>query len=328
VAISLKVGGVALNSWIRRRIEAQPRGLLGQVGIALLCLAAATLLRIGLRVWAPTGIPYITYFPALVIAGILGGRGASIATLLASAVIGSYFLVEANGHSVLPTPGWAGVIAYMVSGGLIVWLCDLLGRSLRELGEAHRQERLLGLELQHRVKNTLAIVQALANQTLAATSGSGFKAAFTERLIALGDAHNVLSESAWREVRLSLLVRRALDPFVGQAQQRLRLEGEDLQVPADLVVDLALCLHELGANATKHGALSVPGGHVEVRWAREADGRVAFRWSEHGGPVVRAPTHRGFGSRLLERGVNRGRKAAVAIEYRPEGLRWNVEFEV
>lgn len=318
---------MTLDNWIRQRIEAQPRGLMGQLAVAALCVAAATILRIGLRVWAPSGIPYITYFPALVIAGILGGRRASVSALIASAVIGSYFLVERNGHSVLPTPAWAGVIAYLVSGGLIVWLSDLVANSLRELGKAHRQEHLLGLELQHRVKNTLAIVQAIANQTLAATTVAGFKIAFTDRLIALGDAHNVLSESAWREVSLTVLVRRALEPFVGQDPGRLRLEGKDLQLPADLVVDLALCLHELGANATKHGALSAPKGYVEVRWARATDGRVELRWSEHGGPVVAAPTHRGFGSRLLERGLSRGRKPTVTTEYRPEGLRWKVQFE-
>jgi len=316
--------GVGVNDWIRKTIEAPTRSLALQLAIAAACLAVATALRMSLKVWAPTGIPYITYFPVLVVAGVVGGRTASLVCLACSAALGSYFFVEAAAGGFLPPSGWAGIGAFLISGGLIVWLCDRFAQSVRALREANDQEHLLALELQHRVKNTLAIVQAIAHQTMATRQGPAFREAFTDRLVALGQAHNLLSESAWRSVGLEPLIRGALAPFVGDSR-RLRLEGPTLQLPADLVIDLALCLHELAANATKHGALSNATGYVEVRWSQAANGGFDLTWTEHGGPRVEAPKHRGFGSRLLARGLGKN-KPSVATEYRPEGLRWNVRF--
>jgi two-component sensor histidine kinase len=199
---------------------------------------------------------------------------------------------------------------------------------VRELANAHNQEHLLVLELQHRVKNTLAIVQALAAQTFgAAVDMRAFKEAFTERLIALGRAHNVLSEAAWREVTLRTLVERTVEPFVGDQPDRLRVDGADLELAPDLVVDVALCLHELAANATKHGALSNPAGRVEVSWRRLSGGRVELRWTEHHGPKVAPPSHQGFGSRLLARGLSRRVKPSVVTDFHPDGLRWIAEFD-
>jgi len=321
-------GVIHLNDFIRRRIARQPRNPALQALVALACVAVATAIRVALTPSIGNGLPYITYFPAVMVGAIVGGGRAGLLTLLGSTAVAVGLFIAPTGLGAAYVADWIGVATFLLSGGLILWLCGQLAGSMRDLTEAHNQEHLLVLELQHRVKNTLAIVQALAAQTFSAVvDPKGFKDAFTDRLIALGRAHNVLSESAWREVTLRTLVRRTVEPFVGEQPDRLRIDGADLDLPPDLVVDIALCLHELGANATKHGALSTPAGQVDVSWRRLDGERVELSWTERHGPRVEQPSHRGFGSRLLERGLSRRVRPAVVTDYRPEGLRWVAEFD-
>lgn len=316
-----------MEELIRRRIAAQPKGLFAQSMIALLCVAGGTLARLLLAIWVPLGIPYITHFPALFIAAVLGGLPAGIICLFVATVSGMLFFIEPMALPP-PTSAWTSMAAFLASGGAIVWLCDLLATSLRDLDTANRQERLLVMELQHRVKNTLAIVQAIAAQTLrTAPDLASFRVAFTDRLIALSRAHNLLSESGWTDVALDALAGRVLEPFVASGGGRIQADGDDLRLPAELVVDVALCLHELGSNATKHGALSKPSGKVTLNWRRVPNGRAELVWFETGGPTVEPPTRTGFGSRILERGLTRGAHPDVTTEYRPQGLYWRAEFD-
>ncbi len=289
-------------------------------------MAVATLVRLGLKIWVPTGIPYITFFPVLLVAGILGGPRTGLITLIISAVVGATFFVEMNAGRPFQIGAATGFIAFLVSGGLITWLTSWLTRSLHALEDGAQKERLLVLELQHRVKNTLAIVQAIARQTF--TGGDRVRAAaFTDRLIALGQAHNVLSEASWREVTLLTLAERALEPFAPAGACRVVIEGDDLKLGPDLIVDLALCLHELAANATKHGALSTAQGQVQVSWRTLPNGLVELNWRESGGPPVTPPTREGFGTRLLKQGLSRRPNASVTTEYRPEGFVWRAVFD-
>jgi two-component sensor histidine kinase len=323
------IGGRLVDDLIRQRIAAQPRGWATQVGIGVACALAATLVRVALTVLEPRGIPFVSYFPMLLVAGVLGGARASVTCLLLGLGLGSYFLAERTGFWTLPARVAPALIAYLVSGGLIVWLCELVNQAFRAEAESRRQEKQLILELQHRVKNTLAIVQAIARQTLHTHADrSLFEAVFTDRLVALGRAHNVLSDASWREVTMPSLVQRALEPFADPATGRLVLDGEPVALGPDLIVDLALCLHELGANATKHGALSSAGGQVSIRWRSLAEDRVELVWKETGGPPVTPPTRQGFGSRLLAQGLSRKAHPQVQTDYRPEGLVWRAEFDV
>jgi two-component sensor histidine kinase len=318
-----------VDQLIRQRIAAQPRDWPAQLAIGLACAVFATLVRFALTVLEPRGIPYVSYFPMLLVAGFLGGARASFTCLLLGMGMGTYFLAERTGFWTLPAKVAPAVIAYLVSGGLIVWLCQLVSQAFRSEAESRRQEKQLILELQHRVKNTLAIVQAIARQTLHAHDDrSLFETVFTDRLVALGRAHNVLSDASWREVTLPSLVQRALEPFADPATGRLVLDGEPLALGPDLIVDLALCLHELGANATKHGALSAHGGQVNIRWRSLAEDRVELIWMESGGPRVTPPTRQGFGTRLLAQGLSRKARPQVQTDYHPEGLVWRAEFDV
>ncbi|MBF0374060.1 MAG: PAS domain-containing protein, partial [Alphaproteobacteria bacterium] len=169
--------------------------------------------------------------------------------------------------------------------------------------EERRQALLVG-ELDHRVKNTLAVVMAMATQTLAsATSLDEFGAAFTGRVQALANANGLLTLSHWGSIEIGTLLRQALAPFA--AEDRIRLTGPGVPLGPKAAVSLAMMFHELATNAAKHGSLSVEAGRVAVDWFTDPrNDRLTIRWRECGGPkLTGAPARRGFGSRLLQLGV-------------------------
>jgi two-component sensor histidine kinase len=202
---------------------------------------------------------------------------------------------------------------------------------LVDVTERHEVETRLRLtvgELNHRVKNTLAAVQSIASQTLRAPGGEAIPAtarsAFEARLLALARSHDLLTRDGWSGVDLGELVALALAPHGGGP--RLQAEGPPVRVPPRYAVPLGIALHELASNAARHGALSVPEGRVAVAWGLHAapDGgppRLELHWRESGGPALGGPPERrGFGTRLLERGLARELGGTVTLEFPPTGL--------
>ena len=186
-----------------------------------------------------------------------------------------------------------------------------------DVTERHRHEdhlRLLLNELNHRVKNTLAIVQSIASLTLK-DADPALRVAFEDRLLTLSAAHNLLTDESWTGARLDAVARASLRT----ARERISFAGEDLRLKPKSAVALSMALHELGTNALKYGALSAAGGTVEVRWSA-SDGRFRLCWRETGGPPVAPPGHRGFGSRMIERGLAAELQGEVRIDWRPEGV--------
>ena len=183
--------------------------------------------------------------------------------------------------------------------------------------EGDERQGLLIRELAHRVKNSLALIMAMARQTrLRAADLDEFLGAFEGRLQALATVHDLLSEAGWRSTPLTALVRTALAPHEG----RVRFgQVADLRLRPAAAQDLVLALHELATNAAKHGALSAPEGSVALD-ARVAGGELVLSWREAGGPPVAEPTDRGFGTTLLERIVAHQHKGRVQLDWRPVGL--------
>ncbi|MBB5693589.1 sensor histidine kinase [Muricoccus pecuniae] len=207
--------------------------------------------------------------------------------------------------------------------------------------DSERRLRLVVAELNHRAKNALATVQSLAMQTARGTAGSSpdeFVKAFTGRLQSLARAHDLLTTVAWEGAALDAVVRSGLAPWLGQtgADQGLRFElkvsasSPMPQIPPGQVQALVMGLHELAVNAIKHGALSVPEGHVEVSCTADPASRTAtVAWREVGGPpVLGVPVRRGFGLRLLERALahDLGASAKIVVEFEREGLRATITF--
>jgi two-component sensor histidine kinase len=223
-----------------------------------------------------------------------------------------------------------GDVVFVVSGAFIVWMTGLLHAALRQETAARETERLLRAELQHRVKNTLAVVQSLAHQTLRAPADREvLRRDFTERLVTLASTHDLLDAAGWRDVTMSALAAAALAPFLAARDAQVRMAGEDFTVPPEQAVTLALCLNELATNAAKHGALAEAEGQVELTWQVRDEGgaRVAsVAWAERGGPPVSAPAADGFGSRLLRRGLGPRSRARAELAFAPDGVRWRTEF--
>lgn len=180
-----------------------------------------------------------------------------------------------------------------------------MAMDLTEIKTAQAHQQLLINELNHRVKNTLTSIQSIARQTLRSEDVSPrARDQFIERLMAMSAAHNVLTSESWSGAVIDDILREALRPFADDRDpDRITIKGPSLRVEPGAALALALAAHELGTNAAKYGALSSPGGRVSVEWALEDDKHAVVRWRERGGPEVSVPTHRGFGARLLERGV-------------------------
>jgi two-component sensor histidine kinase len=191
-----------------------------------------------------------------------------------------------------------------------------------------QRQTLLVRELHHRVRNTLATVQALVGATArSTTSMSEFSRSFAARIAALAKTHALLTDDYWQTVPLREMLLNELEPFAERRHQRFTLEGPALDVSADLAIPLSMALHELTANAARYGALSVRRGCVSVRWeVVTSDGRRRLHliWVEHNGPPVEEPTHSGFGLVLLQRVLPMQCEAQVCLEFDRTGLRFEL----
>jgi PAS domain S-box-containing protein len=193
-----------------------------------------------------------------------------------------------------------------------------IATDVTEAREAEQRQILLINELNHRVKNTLATVQALVRQTLREhDTASDVEQAVTERLLALSTAHDVLNRETWKGADLADLLNDLLRPY--DAPGRIVTGGPEAWISPKTTIALAMAVHELATNATKYGALSTPRGRVELYWTPEG-ATVALEWREFGGPAVAKPERSGFGSLLLGRMLERELGAAADIVYAAEGL--------
>ena len=192
---------------------------------------------------------------------------------------------------------------------------------IRERRNSERQLLLLNRELQHRVKNSLAVVQSIANQTSRSSpSPQAFREAFQGRLQSLALANDLLVRSEWSSSQLDTIIDQQLKALLSTPDSQLRKSGPDAALPAELTVPLGLALHELGTNALKFGALSVAGGHVEIAWTIEPCNdhrKLVLTWTETGGPLPAPAGRRGFGSTLILSGIP---NAVVDHRFEPTGV--------
>jgi PAS domain S-box-containing protein len=192
---------------------------------------------------------------------------------------------------------------------------------ITERKEAEQIQHLLMNELNHRVKNTLAIVQSIANQTvLSAGSPGQFKASFNGRLQALGAAHTLLTQNSWQGAEFQALVSGQV-LCLGADAKRISYSGPSVTLEAQVALHLALVLHELGTNACKYGALSVANGNLSIKWSvQDGEDRVLLlHWQEFGSPKVTAPHNQGFGSILIQQSLS-SHGGEVSLDYTANGL--------
>jgi PAS domain S-box-containing protein len=206
--------------------------------------------------------------------------------------------------------------------GCILTLTEITDRKRTET-----QQTMLVAELNHRVKNILAIVQSVAWQTLSANhSPAEFKQAFDGRLRALSLAHDILTQGRWGHVEFEQLVDRSLAPYYGADRgPRAEWSGSRLLLPPNMVVPLSMVLHELSTNAAKYGAFSVELGRVRIAW-RTDDRKVRLTWVETGGPPVTRDIKPGFGSKLISRVVSYDLAGTADLDFASKGFRCTLTF--
>jgi two-component sensor histidine kinase len=198
---------------------------------------------------------------------------------------------------------------------------ELLRSREAERDAAQKYQRFLMAELDHRVKNTLASVQAVARQTLGRNPAAD---AFVGRLAAMANSHNLLAESQWSGASLNNIVETATMPW----SSRVRMDGPNLALSSKVTQALSLALHELTTNAAKHGALSVAEGFVQLQWRvlSNGDQTLALHWTEHGGPPVSEPTRKGFGTVVLERMLTSELEGLTERIFHRDGLECAIKF--
>jgi PAS domain S-box-containing protein len=194
----------------------------------------------------------------------------------------------------------------------------VLARDITARKRWDHHQRLLVAELNHRVKNTLSIVQSLAHQSF--TPGSlpeDAIAAYEGRLSALAAAHNLLTRENWEAASMEEVIRAAVSPFC--PANRCKADGPAVRLPPQAAVSVALAMHELATNAAKYGALASGKGSIEVTWTTSGDA-FQLQWSERGGPAVEQPSASGFGTRLITRVLGADLKASIQFDFHPDGL--------
>jgi PAS domain S-box-containing protein len=205
-----------------------------------------------------------------------------------------------------------------------------LGEQVGRVLERRRTEehlRLLVNELNHRVKNTLAVVQSIAAQTLRGEGVAGARGAFDDRLSALAAAHDLLTSQNWQSASLREVIEKA-GLGCGASPDRLTVAGPEVRVQPKTAISVAMAVHELCTNAVKYGAFANDGGRVNVEWAVDVssgESRLRLVWQEEGGPPVAPPTRRGFGTRMIERALAAELGGSARIDFRGEGIICTVE---
>ena len=200
----------------------------------------------------------------------------------------------------------------------------VLFHDITERKRHEQHQRMLLNELNHRVKNTLVTVQSMAMQSFrAGVDPELARIQFEGRLMALSRAHDILTRESWGRAPLAEIVREAIAPYRDQHHDRLHAEGPPVWLPPRHALAFAMVLHELGTNAVKYGALSNQDGQIDIQW--QANGRLRLTWTESGGPPVELPSGRGFGSRLIERGLRHEIGGRVSLDFAPTGVVCTIE---
>ena len=250
-------------------------------------------------------------------------EGVPLITSVARSSLTGWTVAAGIAESSLVAPLWRSLAITSLIGGVLLLVG--LAFAVRMATTIARGEMLHGLlidELNHRVKNTLAILQSIATQTFRSASRAE-REKFEGRLGALAEAHNLLSQEKWQGSELQDVVARVLKPYLLSNPERMRMFGPKVPLSPRLAVVLSMIVHEIATNAAKYGALSNDNGTVMLDWEviEEADGRkLRMIWTEAGGPHVSAPVQRGFGSRLIERSARDQLGGEATVDFLPRGV--------
>ncbi len=250
-------------------------------------------------------------------------EGVPLITSLARSSLTGWTVAAGIAESSLVGPLWRNLAITSVIGGILLLIgLAFAVRMATTIARGEMLHNLLIEELNHRVKNTLALMQAIAVQTFRSSSRDE-RTKFEGRLGALAEAHNLLSQEKWAGSELRDVIARVLQPFLLSNPGRIRMAGPAVPLSPRLAVVLSMIVHEIATNAAKYGALSNETGRVTLEWEVIADTpkpRLRLIWSEIGGPPVTEPVQRGFGSRLIERSARDQLGGEATVDFLPRGV--------
>jgi two-component sensor histidine kinase len=255
-------------------------------------------------------------------------EGVPLITSFARSSLTRWTVAAGVAESSLVAPLWRNLAITSVMGAVLLMVgLAFAVRMATQIARGEMLHNLLIEELNHRVKNTLAVLQSIATQTFRSASRAE-RAKFEGRLGALAEAHNLLSQEKWQGAELREVIARVLQPYLlNNTPERVRMFGPQVPLSPRLAVLLSMIVHEIATNAAKYGALSNDTGTVAVDWEilEESDRRkLRLIWTEAGGPPVTAPVQRGFGSRLIERSARDQLGGEATVDFLPRGVIYTV----
>jgi two-component sensor histidine kinase len=257
--------------------------------------------------------------------------GIALSSAYARSQITGWTVAAGVAESSLIAPLWRNIaITGLIGGILLLTGLTFAVRMATTIARGEMLHDLLIEELNHRVKNTLALMQAIAVQTFRSASRDE-RTKFEGRLGALAEAHNLLSQEKWQGSELKDVIARALQPFLLNNPGRIRMAGPPVPLSPRLAVVLSMIVHEIATNAAKYGALSNETGKATLDWEVTAETprpRLRLIWTETGGPLVTAPVQRGFGSRLIERSARDQLDGEATVDFLPRGVVYTINCKL
>jgi two-component sensor histidine kinase len=286
---------------------------------ALAAVLLATLARMLLGAVDIT-LPYATYFPAvMMVALVCGGTAATVTSVVSAIVVWWAFVPPYYVLGPFTRSDAGNAIVFLACCALMIWIVQLYRNAVALLRENERERSLMMSELEHRGKNTFAVVESIVRSSLEEQPERA--AEIAGRIRAVSSTNDVINRSPTHRSTIEDILRREFEAY---GLGRLRMDGDGVELDANVSRALALILHELVTNAVKYGALSQDGGIVSVHWRTEG-GTVALDWHEQGGPAITAPEQFGFGSKLITRTL-RALGGGIEPEFRPDGLFCRLRF--
>ncbi len=274
-------------------------GSLRAYAFAGLCVGIAALARWGLNSLGEDVFPLPTFYPAILLAALVGGAGAGIFAATVAGVIAWWAFMSPN-YAFLPLNSGQviSLAIYLIASLLIVWVADHYRALMRQLEDEEKLRKLAVEELAHRLKNKIATIQSILSFQL--REQPQLRDDIIGRLSALAATDDLIMKAQGYGASLHDILATELAPY---EKSRTAIDGPSILLPAKLALTMAMLFHELATNAAKYGALSGPLGRVSVRWS-SPEGQLKLEWRESGGPSVGSPTQRGFGMRLLSRALD------------------------
>lgn len=284
-------------------------------------------------------LPWLPFIPAVILLAVLLGRRCGFYSTLLASILVAFTIAPAHDPRRLSSDQWTASLLFVAIVAFMVFIVGELRAAYRrnqallaEAGERESDLALLNAELDHRLKNQLTVVQAIATQIIRRSPNlQAAERAVSERLSTLARASDLLLNPVEGRPELETLVRIVIAPLE-VSKDRIVCSGSSVRLRREAALALALAIHELATNAVKYGSLSNDRGRVEITWDcnEDADGaaHLFFRWRETGGPEVQKPVRRGFGTALLDRALSPYFKGKIATDFRPDGLMFEIDAKI